>query len=220
MEWSPHPQPPAHQSKLVLKWLWQRSRAVTTSHWPARRRVSDDFRHVVLPYFLSCFSKNAEPAHVSLLKWQSDQKFSVELGKRVVWHNSFSIIKFIQLAFIWPSDVPSSLPSEVLCHTDKKLFCDQDLPNQTEIILPHCDLFAWFVVLLLLPCVICISVHIHQEFTERLGYLVYGAYNFSAVIVLLNMLIAMMSRSFDSIQVSEQWSAPVGCCRAWCWLYM
>ncbi len=29
----------------------------------------------------------------------------------------------------------------------------------------------------------------------------YGAYNFCAVIVLLNMLIAMMSRSFDSIQV-------------------
>ena len=42
-----------------------------------------------------------------------------------------------------------------------------------------------------------------QEFTERLGYLVYGAYNAAAVIVLLNMLIAMMSRSFDSIQVNH-----------------
>ena len=42
-----------------------------------------------------------------------------------------------------------------------------------------------------------------QAFTERLGYLVYGAYNAAAVIVLLNMLIAMMSRSFDSIQVKS-----------------
>ena len=40
-----------------------------------------------------------------------------------------------------------------------------------------------------------------KSFTERLGYLVNGAYNFAAVIVLLNMLIAMMSRSFDTIQV-------------------
>ena len=39
------------------------------------------------------------------------------------------------------------------------------------------------------------------DFTERIGYVVYGAYNAAAVIVLLNMLIAMMTRSFESIQV-------------------
>ena len=42
----------------------------------------------------------------------------------------------------------------------------------------------------------------NSGFTERVGYIVYGAYNIAAVIVLLNMLIAMMSRSFDLIQVS------------------
>ncbi len=42
-----------------------------------------------------------------------------------------------------------------------------------------------------------------KAFTERLGYLVNGAYNFTTVIVLLNMLIAMMSRSYDQIQVSQ-----------------
>ncbi len=51
-------------------------------------------------------------------------------------------------------------------------------------------------------CIILCRCRVLQEFTERLGYLVYGAYNASAVIVLLNMLIAMMSRSFDSIQVN------------------
>ena len=40
-----------------------------------------------------------------------------------------------------------------------------------------------------------------KEFTERVGYIVFGAYNITASIVLLNMLIAMMSRSFDVIQV-------------------
>ena len=38
-------------------------------------------------------------------------------------------------------------------------------------------------------------------FTERLGYFVFGTYNYAAVIVLLNMLISMMTRSFDIIQV-------------------
>ena len=42
----------------------------------------------------------------------------------------------------------------------------------------------------------------NKGFTERVGYIVYGAYNIALVIVLLNMLIAMMSRSFDKIQVS------------------
>ena len=41
----------------------------------------------------------------------------------------------------------------------------------------------------------------HDAFTTRIGYIMYGAYNIAAVIVSLNMLIAMMSRSFDIIQV-------------------
>lgn len=44
--------------------------------------------------------------------------------------------------------------------------------------------------------------HSDKMFTVRVGYVVYGAYNIAAVIVLLNMLIAMMSRSFDMIQAS------------------
>lgn len=38
-------------------------------------------------------------------------------------------------------------------------------------------------------------------FTQYVGYWIFGAYNWCSVIVLLNMLIAMMSRSFELIQV-------------------
>ena len=38
-------------------------------------------------------------------------------------------------------------------------------------------------------------------FTETLGYWMFGVYNIATVTVLLNMLIAMMSRSFEIIQV-------------------
>jgi len=41
-----------------------------------------------------------------------------------------------------------------------------------------------------------------SRFTESVGYIVFGVYNWGAVIVLLNMLIAMMTRSFDKIAVS------------------
>jgi len=41
-----------------------------------------------------------------------------------------------------------------------------------------------------------------SRFTESLGYIVFAVYNWGAVIVLLNMLIAMMTRSFDKIAVS------------------
>lgn len=37
--------------------------------------------------------------------------------------------------------------------------------------------------------------------TETIGYWMFGVYNIATVIVLLNMLIAMMSRSFEIIQV-------------------
>ena len=38
-------------------------------------------------------------------------------------------------------------------------------------------------------------------FTETVGYWMFGVYNIATVTVLLNMLIAMMSRSFEIIQV-------------------
>lgn len=41
----------------------------------------------------------------------------------------------------------------------------------------------------------------NSSFTERVGYFIFGLYNIVTVIVLLNMLIAMMSRSFSKIQV-------------------
>jgi len=40
-----------------------------------------------------------------------------------------------------------------------------------------------------------------HTFTETVGYWIFGFYNIATVIVLLNMLIAMMSRSFEIIQV-------------------
>ena len=42
----------------------------------------------------------------------------------------------------------------------------------------------------------------HNYFIQNVGYWIFGAYSFAIVIVLLNILIAMMSRSFDKIQVT------------------
>ena len=39
-----------------------------------------------------------------------------------------------------------------------------------------------------------------NTFTETVGYLIYGAFNIASVIVLLNMLIAMMSKSYETIE--------------------
>ncbi len=40
----------------------------------------------------------------------------------------------------------------------------------------------------------------NQRFTEIVGYLIYGTFNIASVIVLLNMLIAMMSKSYETIE--------------------
>lgn len=45
----------------------------------------------------------------------------------------------------------------------------------------------------------------NNYFTQNVGYWIFGVYNVAIVIVLLNMLIAMMSRSFEIIEV------PSGC---------
>ncbi|CAF1291792.1 unnamed protein product [Adineta steineri] len=42
--------------------------------------------------------------------------------------------------------------------------------------------------------------HYNKRFTETVGYLIYGAFNIANVIVLLNMLIAMMSKSYEAIE--------------------
>jgi transient receptor potential cation channel subfamily C protein 4 len=39
-----------------------------------------------------------------------------------------------------------------------------------------------------------------NRFTELIGYLIYGTFNIASVIVLLNMLIAMMSKSYETIE--------------------
>jgi hypothetical protein len=39
-----------------------------------------------------------------------------------------------------------------------------------------------------------------NSFTEITGYVIYGAFNIASVIVLLNMLIAMMSKSYETIE--------------------
>lgn len=41
-----------------------------------------------------------------------------------------------------------------------------------------------------------------NKLTEDIGYIIYGVYNISMVVVLLNMLIAMMTRSYQDITVS------------------
>ena len=49
--------------------------------------------------------------------------------------------------------------------------------------------------------------------TETIGYWMFGVYNIATVIVLLNMLIAMMSRSFEIIQVISIACTPFFCRR-------
>lgn len=39
-----------------------------------------------------------------------------------------------------------------------------------------------------------------NRFTVLVGYFIYGAFNIASVIVLLNMLIAMMSKSYETIE--------------------
>ena len=41
----------------------------------------------------------------------------------------------------------------------------------------------------------------HADFTQAVGMLLFGVYNWIMVVVLLNMLIALMSQSLDTITV-------------------
>ena len=44
---------------------------------------------------------------------------------------------------------------------------------------------------------------VSHHMTEIVGYISIGAYHVVAIIILLNMLIAMMSHSFENIQVND-----------------
>lgn len=43
-----------------------------------------------------------------------------------------------------------------------------------------------------------------HKFIENIGYVLYGVYNVTMVIVLLNMLIAMMNHSYQEIEVTSR----------------
>lgn len=45
-----------------------------------------------------------------------------------------------------------------------------------------------------------------HKFIENIGYVLYGVYNVTMVIVLLNMLIAMINNSFQEIEVIILWN--------------
>lgn len=42
-----------------------------------------------------------------------------------------------------------------------------------------------------------------HKFIENIGYVLYGVYNVTMVVVLLNMLIAMINSSYQEIEVQE-----------------
>lgn len=47
-----------------------------------------------------------------------------------------------------------------------------------------------------------------HKFIENIGYVLYGVYNVTMVVVLLNMLIAMINNSYQEIEVSRLSALP------------
>lgn len=47
-----------------------------------------------------------------------------------------------------------------------------------------------------------------HKFIENIGYVLYGVYNVTMVVVLLNMLIAMINNSYQEIEVSQLGALP------------
>lgn len=47
-----------------------------------------------------------------------------------------------------------------------------------------------------------------HKFIENIGYVLYGVYNVTMVVVLLNMLIAMINNSYQEIEVSQLQAVP------------
>lgn len=56
----------------------------------------------------------------------------------------------------------------------------------------------------------------NHTLTQDIGYFIYGSYNIAMVTVLLNMLIAMMTRSFTNIAVRTVFNVIV---TRWCWMW-
>lgn len=61
--------------------------------------------------------------------------------------------------------------------------------------------------------VISVVLKYDHKFIENIGYVLYGVYNVTMVVVLLNMLIAMINSSYQEIEVQKQdsWSMEKGC---------
>lgn len=52
--------------------------------------------------------------------------------------------------------------------------------------------------------VISVVLKYDHKFIENIGYVLYGVYNVTMVVVLLNMLIAMINSSYQEIEVSAE----------------
>lgn len=52
--------------------------------------------------------------------------------------------------------------------------------------------------------VISVVLKYDHKFIENIGYVLYGVYNVTMVVVLLNMLIAMINNSYQEIEVREE----------------
>lgn len=56
--------------------------------------------------------------------------------------------------------------------------------------------------------VISVVLKYDHKFIENIGYVLYGVYNVTMVVVLLNMLIAMINNSYQEIEVSQLRAVP------------
>lgn len=83
----------------------------------------------------------------------------------------------------------------------------------------HCSLFSYYHLFSFVPCrveesfktlfwsifglseVISVVLKYDHKFIENIGYVLYGVYNVTMVVVLLNMLIAMINSSYQEIEV-------------------
>lgn len=62
--------------------------------------------------------------------------------------------------------------------------------------------------------VISVVLKYDHKFIENIGYVLYGVYNVTMVVVLLNMLIAMINSSYQEIEVgSGSVEKRAGCCQ-------
>jgi len=55
--------------------------------------------------------------------------------------------------------------------------------------------------------VISVVLKYDHKFIENIGYILYGVYNVTMVVVLLNMLIAMINHSYQEIEVRQMYFA-------------